>query len=572
MIKRFFVAISLLVIVLACNLALLNPSFFRVHDYTHAARISEMSRALADGHFPVRWSENFGFGYGMPLFNFYAPLPYYVGAAIFLSGFDIIISIKMLYVVSSILVVIGAYKLARMYSGHSGAILAAAVVALAPYRALNLYIRGALSEAWALAFLPFIIWSLVLIIRGKTQYWWLFAISLAALALSHNISLVISTPIIGLFGIAELYRQHRFNLQKMLPTLGTLIGSGLLAFSLAAFYLIPAFAEKNATKVEEYILDGYFNYHLHFLYIRQFFQHQWQYGGSGWGPQDDISFGLGIGQLIALGFTAFIAIVMLAKKLPKAIKHRTISLSQNWWLICAVGGLLAFSLLMTTEKSVFIWERIQLLEYVQFPWRWLTVAIPLMGVLAALGSNCIRPTLLRWSYVLLICIVIVSINTRYFFPEKYLADPNEIYQTTPESVLAGMSNILPDYIPKQMPKSIASATDIVTNRSELGEIQVLSDKTHAKLIKLVVPSEREVIWTVSDFPGWQIEVDGQVVEKKVSPLGLLKTTVPAGEHTVGVVLKLTPIQYWSQLVSILGLLGVCIGIGFKPATRTSAHE
>src|SRR3989344_5903619 len=57
---------------------LLHNTFFPLHDYTHVARLSEMHRALVDGYLPVRWSKNLGFGYGMPLFNFYAPLFYYV--------------------------------------------------------------------------------------------------------------------------------------------------------------------------------------------------------------------------------------------------------------------------------------------------------------------------------------------------------------------------------------------------------------------------------------------------------------------------------------------------------------
>jgi hypothetical protein len=53
----------------------------------------EMERSLQRFEFPVRWSANFGFGYGMPLFNFYAPLPYYLGQPLlfintFLSDFN----------------------------------------------------------------------------------------------------------------------------------------------------------------------------------------------------------------------------------------------------------------------------------------------------------------------------------------------------------------------------------------------------------------------------------------------------------------------------------------------------
>src|SRR5258706_14692287 len=80
--------------------SILGPSFFRPHDYTHAARLVEMQRSLQAGELPVRWSRNFGFGYGMPLFNFYAPLPYYFGQLPLLVASPIF-AIKFLYIANA---------------------------------------------------------------------------------------------------------------------------------------------------------------------------------------------------------------------------------------------------------------------------------------------------------------------------------------------------------------------------------------------------------------------------------------------------------------------------------------
>ena len=82
---------------LASSWALFQPELFYVHDFLHAARIAEMARGLSDLHIPVRWSQNFGYGYGMPLFQFYAPLPYFFGALLYLGGFSIIIAVKALF-------------------------------------------------------------------------------------------------------------------------------------------------------------------------------------------------------------------------------------------------------------------------------------------------------------------------------------------------------------------------------------------------------------------------------------------------------------------------------------------
>ncbi len=72
--KSYFVIIALILIFLLSSYSFFQTSFFHVHDFTHGARIAEMARALDEGQFPVRWSANFGYGFGMPLFNFYLTL------------------------------------------------------------------------------------------------------------------------------------------------------------------------------------------------------------------------------------------------------------------------------------------------------------------------------------------------------------------------------------------------------------------------------------------------------------------------------------------------------------------
>lgn len=76
----------LLIILVATSWSLVRAGLGTGHDLNHQARIYEMAAGLREGDFPVIWSQNFAFGYGMPLFEFYAPLPYYFGAACYLLG------------------------------------------------------------------------------------------------------------------------------------------------------------------------------------------------------------------------------------------------------------------------------------------------------------------------------------------------------------------------------------------------------------------------------------------------------------------------------------------------------
>src|SRR3989344_4665537 len=78
--SHLILALALVAALVVASWAAFVPGFFRVHDFTHGARIAEYAQAFGEGQFPVRWSGNFGYGYGMPAFQFYAPLPYAVSS------------------------------------------------------------------------------------------------------------------------------------------------------------------------------------------------------------------------------------------------------------------------------------------------------------------------------------------------------------------------------------------------------------------------------------------------------------------------------------------------------------
>ena len=318
-VSKKLVIILLVAILLGSSWALLKPGFFKIHDFTHAARVVEMTRALNDGHFPVRWTENFGFGYGMPLYEFYGPLPFYFGSFFYWLGLDIIFVLKLMFLTANLLTLTGAYFLGKKLFSKSSGVLLAAAFTLAPYRAVNLFVRGALSEAWGMMTLPWILWSLAKVIDqeegGKQQ----LIISLFVLFLSHNLSVLIFAPFASVFALVYLFKQnqknHKVQWKLVVNRLRDLTLAGLAAFGLAAFYLIPAFFEKDLTKVSQIVLGDYFNFRLHFLYLRQFFQPNWGYRGSEWGPDDGFSFFLGYIQLVGLGLSVLVLVRNLIQQL-----------------------------------------------------------------------------------------------------------------------------------------------------------------------------------------------------------------------------------------------------------------
>jgi uncharacterized membrane protein len=80
----------------------------------HVYRAAELGHTLRAGSFYPRWAPDFYFGYGYPIFDYYAPLTYYL-ANLFdlLPGVDVVGGVKAVFVLGLIVASIGTYLLAR---------------------------------------------------------------------------------------------------------------------------------------------------------------------------------------------------------------------------------------------------------------------------------------------------------------------------------------------------------------------------------------------------------------------------------------------------------------------------
>lgn len=551
--KSYFVVIALILIFLLSSYSFFQTSFFHVHDFTHGARIAEMARALDEGQFPVRWSANFGYGFGMPLFNFYAPLPYFIGALFFKMGFDVLTSIKLLCLFINLITIIGSYLLGRKMLGRFGGLLLASAYTLAPYRAVNLFVRGAFSEVFAMAFLPLVLFSILAFVKNQNKkYLLLLLISILAIILSHNLTAMIFLPLAGLF--AFLYLAY----QRKLKLLWPIAGQFLLALGLSAFYMLPAFMEKDSTIINK-IFSGYFHYSHHFLYIRQFFQDQWQYGGSAWGPDDDVSFFLGKGQLLGLIVLAILAFCHLIKNRKNFIKNQLFFYSLVFASFCF------FALFMSILKSKFIWDKVQLLQYIQFPWRFLSITSLFLAILVALSIYLFTNKKIRFLYGFLLMATLLM-NASYFKPEKFLKDASALYYDDAQKIQNHMSETLPDYIPLQM----AEEKILLAKNQELpsfwledvgstGKMTPIVDRGFEKMIATDFTKTEVLNFKVANFIGWQAELDGEKWPINTNQaLGNIQLNVPAGQHRVGIYFtENTTARKIGDAISVFALLISC---------------
>ncbi len=543
MLKRVLVFLMLLVILFVSSRSFLLGKLFFLHDFTHVARIAEMSRALQDGDFPVQWSKNFGYGYGMPLFLFYGPFPYYIGAFLYQILNSASWSMLLLLIIVNIVTVLGSYRLGKQLSGYTGGVIFAALYTLAPYRAVNLFLRGAINELWGMALLPWLVLGWYLMIKKHRLGWLYISLSTAIIILSHNLSALYFVPLGFLIGLLLfLWKRKKINgrYQDLVSLLVNGLLGSMLGFGLSAFYALPALLEKSFTRLDEQILTGYFDYHNHFLYLRQFLLDNWKYGGSEWGPNDGINFFLGYGVLFGLGLAVFHAL----KNFKRESKQTSLSL---FLLFMTMGGLI----LLTTQKSLWLWENLPMIAYLQFPWRLLSAIVFIATVIVSISFS----TSFKRKRALFLTIIIITLITsfRYFVPAAYYDSNNGPYYTDATRIQTEMSGILPDYIPKTFNPDIEPFQQLV-KESELLTVTILKDATSQKILLVKAKEPVPITISIANFPGWKAYLDGAEIQILTSENGLIEVNLPEGEHLLSLNFGATKVRMWSYLISTIAVI------------------
>lgn len=577
---NLLVVTLLLVLLFACSWWLVLPGLGVGHDLNHQARVFEMSLGLREGVFPVIWSRNLTYGFGMPLFQFYAPLPYFFGGVMHLIGFNLALSVKLMIVFANILTILGSYFLGKeLFKDKWAAVITAASLTMAPYRAVDLYVRTALSEGWAIAFLTMVLLGVARIVNKKRFGWILMSVSFAGLILSHNLTALMSVPFIALFGIFYSIIQND-NWRDRLKDIWRLLLAGVVGLGLSAFYFIPALAEKGFTKVEAYTLGNYYDFRQHFLYVRQFFDPwgKWEYGGSGWGPNDEMSFFLGYGQILVLGLS-FIPFILFLRRRKALQKAASIHLS----LIL----LTVFALFLTLLKAQPIWELANFTAYFQFPWRLLAVAIIFISLLAGSIHTFISKKY-SWIYFLVIFTLLASINNKYFRSEKNIDDSRKFNNYSAVVKTATSENLF-DYIPSDIIflKKTPFAVFLDAEYSELTlpadalfksyltgtyDPEILVDNSTKKEFNINMTEDSMIVMNIAYYPGWTARVNGNKIETTHDEYGFLRFPLSEGQHHVTVELEDTPVRFWSKVISSITVAAMLLIVSLQIKTSLAKNR
>lgn len=517
-----------------------NNRFFYTQDHIFIARLHQMSTALSDGHFPVRWAADLR--YGEPIFNFYAPLPYYLGALIRLLGFNFIWVAKILFILSSILSALTMYLFCQKLFSKKGAFLASLLYTYAPYRAVDIYVRGALSEVWAFVFFPLIFYSSVLLSEKiNLKRIWLLSSSLAGLFLTHNVATLMFLPFLVLWWGYLLLKS------KNLKIILTLIWSFILGLGLSAFYLLPAVLESKFIQTK-YLLVGYFNFRAHFVAYKQFFSTFWGYGSSLWGLDDGLSFQVGLVNWVVLVLALIILVIYRRNK-------------KLLFLFSFLGLSFLFSLFLQHNKSAFVWEAIPILAFVQFPWRFLTVSIFIAAMNGGVVADYLRGKIKIIYFILIATVVLVNIG--YFKPKEYVDDSFFEKFLNPEIMRTGR-DLTKDYLPIWVKDTDMPLLNYP--KAEAGEIAVSSfeKKTAFATSQINVLDDSLIVVPIAYFPKWIVTANGNNINfGQPSNDGLIRFKLPEGSYQIRFEFKDTPVRIIGNIISLIAILTLILSFSFR---------
>ena len=416
-------------------LPLLGIGFFPMHDDTQPARLYEMAQALADGQFPVRWVRDLGYGYGYPLFNFYAPLPYYIGALFNLLGLGVITSAKIMMGIGMVLSGITMYLLAKKITSRvDTAIVASCAYLLAPYHASLLYVRGAIGEMYAYAFVPLALLGWLLILRKRNMQGIITAsIGLFLVFTSHTVSALIILYLALICAGAAVVSGF-FKLISLRVSVYILL-SVVWGISLAAFFLFPAFTEQKLTGVS-LLTQGGSDFRSHFVYFSQFWDSPWGFAGSASGLSDGMSFIIGKLHILL----AILSLILLFFRY-----YRKKLTAFNISLITFCLSLVLLSAFLMLDVSKPLWEILPFFSYIQYPWRFLSFTILGISVLIAMGIKFI-PSRLRLQTITLTLFAIILFNQKLFVP-SYIYHVDDSVYTNFANLSGKLSKISDEYLP-----------------------------------------------------------------------------------------------------------------------------
>ncbi|MBN1139396.1 MAG: YfhO family protein, partial [Anaerolineae bacterium] len=535
----------LLLFILLAGLPTLQFKQMTGHDaFEYLPRTAEFFRGLAEGRLLPHWAPDLSSGYGQPFFLFNPPVIYYVTSAFHGLGYPIVASLNLAALALLAVTGLGMYVYARAFFGRAGGLAAGAAYVFAPFLLTNLYVRQALADYSAMAFIPWALWGLYRWVSDepgrRVRYLATAAAATALILLSSNPVSLIAAPALVLY---VLFLGWRAKSWSVLGRGAWAIGLGL---GLSAFFWLPALAERGWVHTDR-LLSGYLNYDNHFVYLHQLVYSPWGYGLSLPGPQDGMSFGLGPVHLALLA-----ASLLLAWKLRGRLRQAGDGWAHFWFFV-ALLGLTAF---LVTDNAIWLWDGLPLLQYLEFPWRMLALAAMATAFISGFVFLAAKdPRQRRWLLAVVLGGLLLT-GLGHAKPEGYYDTTDAEYSPAVIAATGIAVTTAREYEPiwaGTRPEAPAPADRLLLVG---GEVRALKSRVTGHCIEWLIEADgpAQLRAAIYYYPGWQLTVNGERRPVMIqNPYGLIDFTLESGVHEVVLEFGSTPPRGWAVALSAVAL-------------------
>jgi uncharacterized membrane protein len=547
--KKYIYILILVIISIIPLFDLFHSGLPITHDgQDHVARIANFYQNLQEGNVIPRWADNLNWGYGHPILEFLYPLPSYLASLFHILGFTLVDSMKLVFGASFILSGLVMYVFVKeLLDDNKAAFFASTLYLIAPYRFVDLYVRGAIGEHVAFIFAPLIFYFLLKLLK-KDNHWYVLggAFSFAGLALSHNAITIMFLPLVLIYFLYLLF-QCRNKKSYILNVLFMAV----LGFGLSSFFLVPAFVEGKYTLRD--IVTGGGEYAASFVNWRDFFFGQWNYGGS-------LLLSKQIGIIHWVSIIAGIISMFILRNKKRTLWKLTLGIFIIFWI----------ALFLMTPFSNLIWQSITILQKFQFPWRFLSVTVFLSALMGGIILSLIQDK--HKKVILLIFIIgLLSANKDYWHAQGF-SYKSEIFYTGIYNGTTDTGESAPIWSVRFMDKRPVSKIEIINGEGKIKEIKrSFTQREYQAEAKGAVRILENTLY----FPGWTVYVDGkpQTIEfQDQNYRGLITFYVNNGKHLISIIYKETRVREFSNIISLVSLIAV-IGLSvFKSKVKKGYNK
>lgn len=532
---KFPPILIVLLLGLLSALPLFHKGLIPTHDGEYnVIRAFEFDKTLRSGSFYPRWQQDLNFGYGSPLSNYYYPLPYYSSSLFHAFGLSFIDSFKAGLIGATFIGGLLFYLWIKSFWGIVPAVVGSIFYLYSPYRFVDVYIRGSIGEIFALSLFPGFLWAITKTIKEKEKkYIVISSIFFALTILSHNIL----GYMFALFGI--VYTFFLLKLEKKKYYIGCMTAF-LLGLGMSAVFWMPALLEKPYVKGLEI-----FDYSKHFPELYQLIFPSWGTGFSGIISGNEMSYQLGIANLVII-VLCFVLLLKIKNKYDRKI-------------ITFFLTLFFIIVYLMHSSSLFFWKNIPLFNYFQFPWRFLSLEILIAPFLA--GSVMFylikKWKNLKFVYIVIFSMLAIALSISYIKPAYYL-NRDDSYYFSKANFMDGTNT------PGNVFNTIWFKQNLLREREKItrinGDAIILSQNINPIRYFFSIRSGSASSFQVNTayFPGWEVKIDGKKQFIAPDKNGLFSFVLIPGTHSVRVELKNTLLQTFASWITILSTMSAFI--------------